>query len=578
MDNFQFFSLFKLAERYMEVKNEVLAQYSADSTKSIAEIFESTEVKLKEFQDELSSQNSANEKKWTNVAGWIDANLSDLTQAHSQSTDEIEDASKITELQGEVKAFFGKFRQQIQKEIEDELFVSLPELPHDTTREKLENAHSFFPYTIFQELSAEAQYDFQQSSLCLLYGLYSAAIILAWRGAEASLQKYYQVVTGKEVSDGTTWGGIEKELENHEPAIEKTLLSWVRSGRSLRNKYAHPNPTGINSEIAFEEMKSAIGLTNRLTRDLLNRNQKVSVAVCLSSEVSFTDYVDVALAHFILHNTKGVKEVSRLSINEDYGKEYDYILGLGSGTYSFKGIEENPKECVSKAIANHFDVFNQYMTLINFVLRYCNQPSADPPPKKSLEDLLRAIEIDTESEDDLWNRLYALFDEILKKELSPDQSFIVQDLSESSLSWYEAEKAMGQQNEAWNLKQEIKYAECVVAIISSHIDHFNYLKSLAFNHKYQVVALVDNDGGKLLIEIRPRVETEIELRPLWKYLKENYDIEVTFKVNQLSVSEGWGWSPDELKRGFEESDPSRSEHQLSQQIVDSATVNIEQDT
>lgn len=101
----------------------------------------------------------------------------------------------------------------------------------------------FFEEKIWNALSEIEKNDFSNSAKCLLVGLPTPAVMVALRGAEATVKKYYEHKTSGSAKE-KVWGSIIKELKakSEELKIEPTFLGYLDYIRDAKRNFAeHPN-------------------------------------------------------------------------------------------------------------------------------------------------------------------------------------------------------------------------------------------------------------------------------------------------------------------------------------------------
>lgn len=117
---------------------------------------------------------------------------------------------------------------------------------------------NIFEKGIWGVLPKIAKSDFSDAAKCLLIGAPTPATMVALRGIEAVIRKYYALKTGKRVANKNL-GNIIKELKSV-PKINKKLLDYIDYIRSEKRNIAQ-HPTKIfnqrEAERIFMEIVSA---------------------------------------------------------------------------------------------------------------------------------------------------------------------------------------------------------------------------------------------------------------------------------------------------------------------------------
>ena len=102
---------------------------------------------------------------------------------------------------------------------------------------------AFFDEKTWNSLSDIEKSDFSNAARCLLAGIPTPAVMVALRGAEATVKKYYEFKIGKP-SKKKMWGPMVKELESRakELKIQGTFLGYLDYIRDAKRNFAeHPN-------------------------------------------------------------------------------------------------------------------------------------------------------------------------------------------------------------------------------------------------------------------------------------------------------------------------------------------------
>ena len=101
----------------------------------------------------------------------------------------------------------------------------------------------FLTEDVLIKLSEIETSDFSDSAKCLLLGTATPAVMVALRGAEASLRKYYQAKTQNDPGK-KTWRTLTKELSDNAQtlSIDETFIGFLDYiGAAIRNFAQHPN-------------------------------------------------------------------------------------------------------------------------------------------------------------------------------------------------------------------------------------------------------------------------------------------------------------------------------------------------
>lgn len=101
----------------------------------------------------------------------------------------------------------------------------------------------FFEEKIWNVLSQIEKSDFSNSAKCLLCGLPTPAVMVALRGTEATVKKYYEHKTGDNAQE-KLWGPMIEELRkrSEELKIRATFLGYLDYIRDAKRNFAeHPN-------------------------------------------------------------------------------------------------------------------------------------------------------------------------------------------------------------------------------------------------------------------------------------------------------------------------------------------------
>lgn len=101
----------------------------------------------------------------------------------------------------------------------------------------------FVPEEVWKKLTDIEKSDFSDAARCLLLGTATPSVMVALRGAEASIRNYYECKT-KETPGKKTWRQLTNKLKNQAQAlgIEDTFIGYLDYiGEAKRNFAQHPN-------------------------------------------------------------------------------------------------------------------------------------------------------------------------------------------------------------------------------------------------------------------------------------------------------------------------------------------------
>lgn len=105
------------------------------------------------------------------------------------------------------------------------------------------NPSAFFDEKTWSALSKIEKSDLSDAAKCLLAGISTPAAMVALRGAEATVKKYYGFKVGKPARK-KQWGPMVEELESRakELKVKKTFLGYLDYVRDAKRNFAeHPN-------------------------------------------------------------------------------------------------------------------------------------------------------------------------------------------------------------------------------------------------------------------------------------------------------------------------------------------------
>lgn len=129
---------------------------------------------------------------------------------------------------------------------------------------------AFFEEVIWNALSDIEKNDFSNSAKCLLVGLPTPSVMVALRGAKATMKKYYEHKTGESAKE-KVWGSIIRELKqrSEELKIRDTFLGYLDYIRDAKRNFAeHPNKIYDQREAEFIFME-AVNLVKDTYADMV---------------------------------------------------------------------------------------------------------------------------------------------------------------------------------------------------------------------------------------------------------------------------------------------------------------------
>jgi len=153
---------------------------------------------------------------------------------------ENEDAE---ELAAEEKAWRSEIRSDLDKKpvLEVELQSGLN--PDELGKVAEQGPSEFIPAEIWSKMTAIEKSDLSDAAKCLLLGTATPSVMVALRGAEASLRNYYRCKTQDEPGS-RSWRQLTRELKNKtkDLGIEDTFIGYLDYiGDAKRNFAQHPN-------------------------------------------------------------------------------------------------------------------------------------------------------------------------------------------------------------------------------------------------------------------------------------------------------------------------------------------------
>ena len=443
-----------------------------------------------------------------------------------------------------------------------------------------------------------AQQDIEDALDCYAVGHYTAAAMLAWRSAEATVREYYRRLSGHTCFDSPTctWNYFLKELQTGRDTkrldFPNEIKEMLETGQRQRNQLAHPimrleQTVGKREEDElgcpeWQLVEGAIALSARLIQDLIDQGKKLAVGQrALSDRQGGDIYPDILLARVMLHREGGgVGRLERLE-NEDYNvHDFNYILGMETGDLSVTATEAT-NSTIAQTIAKELAVLERYTSLIEFVWRWRYRRKSDRALIQNLRshltlwDLLEILPEMYANEPEKYEGLaYDLLlaiqeeNERRAKEHIPaldvDGQHFVFDLTKVTSAFEpiirRAHERMKQQQQslsdvepAWDNRSEAEYDGLKVAIITANAEksaRTNYkeepiesLLNRAWRNDYQLVLYTDLTKH---LWLRPKKGEYVEWGPLQKQLKKDVLASEYATVTQPLLTEGF----DVLNHGF----------------------------
>jgi hypothetical protein len=119
------------------------------------------------------------------------------------------------------------------------------------------NTNEFFG-NVWWNMSEIEREDFSESARCLLAQSWTSAAMIALRGLESILRKYYTFKTQQEVGKKGMYTLID-ELQQIQ-GISQTLMGYLNYLRGIRNTAEHPDRTfdQIGAETVFAQVAGAV--------------------------------------------------------------------------------------------------------------------------------------------------------------------------------------------------------------------------------------------------------------------------------------------------------------------------------
>jgi hypothetical protein len=124
------------------------------------------------------------------------------------------------------------------------------------------NPSAFIDKNVWDSMSQIERSDYSDAAKCLLIDSYTPAVMVALRGAEATLKKYYEHKTGEDVKN-KTWRQITRELKARcqELNLKETFIGYLDYiGDAKRNFAQHPNKIydQREAELIFMEVMNLV--------------------------------------------------------------------------------------------------------------------------------------------------------------------------------------------------------------------------------------------------------------------------------------------------------------------------------
>lgn len=167
---------------------------------------------------------------WKLIGNAIDAN--DDEERTALFTRWLRQANRLTD----------DFEEILKHEVDRiNAFVTTQKGSHDTEI-LAERAEESYSAETRKYLSAHSIYDFKEAGKCLLFDCYTAMGYHIFRGTEALMLRYYEVLAGKVYSGAPGWGSVESALTAKKFSVPHDILITLSQMRvHLRNGIAHPD-------------------------------------------------------------------------------------------------------------------------------------------------------------------------------------------------------------------------------------------------------------------------------------------------------------------------------------------------
>lgn len=480
-EEFKPYMLYLLGERFSSLDN-LLKQGRQGRQQSKEKQFEKF---MRELGDVSEVTRTACLEKSTD---WLNIQLKEIRTRKDEdeksgriySFPTIEQWRKVTE----------DLRRQISAELHSFPAVLLSE---SSAPEDIEKT---FDAGVFQYLPALAQRDFHEAAFCWRCGQHTAAAVLAWRAAEATLREYYFRRRRNEVS-GQTWEGILNELRN-DPGIDGNVLD---EGKKRRNQFAHPlGRLEANEQGKVgDEINAARLVVSMLVASLKEQNLKNKVAARVSN------WPDVVLALYILEkHDQGIGCLVYLDGDQYDLDDYNYVVGMADSEFNFRPLQ-SVSDCIAWRMARRFGVQEQYRWLIDYIFALEKHGGdslalSSNHPAQTLGAMLVTIAERFKNED-YYVQARTLFSAIIEKHVEnpqidpfdPDFYYSFPEFNKifhwTEKRWTEKQRRLDNENLAWKNCKEVIIGRLKIAVIASG---HGALKEKAFDSNYGAVILTDS--------------------------------------------------------------------------------------
>ena len=160
-----------------------------------------------------------------------------------------------------------KWHQGIREEIEQKSMIEVGLQtglnPKELAKVVNQQPSDFIPAEVLAKMTSIEKSDLSDAAKCLLSGTATPSVMVALRGAEASLRNFYSCKTKTDPST-KTWRQLTKVLKDkgEELGIESTFVGYLDYiGEAKRNFAQHPNKVYLMREavIIFMQVAALIG-------------------------------------------------------------------------------------------------------------------------------------------------------------------------------------------------------------------------------------------------------------------------------------------------------------------------------
>jgi hypothetical protein len=151
-------------------------------------------------------------------------------------------AKKIGWVTGELKSALQNFEAVFRAEMQAAATYLVPKRGAFSTRDLVDAFDRAFLPELHQTIGEKGLGEYRNAGRCFAFGLWTAAGYHCCRAVEALLQAYYEKLTGKEATEGKTWGalidGLQAVVGESQPN-EKTIFYLRQLKDSERNPLMH---------------------------------------------------------------------------------------------------------------------------------------------------------------------------------------------------------------------------------------------------------------------------------------------------------------------------------------------------